>query len=1025
MDEEPSTSGGIKHSKRKKLQDEVDMMATKKSRVIVHPADLEDNQKRWLVVGICLHSIISPALRKCVASTLTKLCYKLTVQHKIDTQTYPTRLQRYPQTDGIYLNYEAVNNNKDKYKYMKQHYDYKIKNAVDLSKLFLNTDMAKYNGFDETCDSSALLGLIINLDLFAKAVKLDADNHTASFKVNLSEGFLSGTTLGLEQVSEICQQIPVLAEYAKLVATETDSDFVMLKKNLDNFEKQLLYKINHLKKDMERGFSEIDQKLVVNDETLKSYETQLEKNKENLYLLPCRDDEPLSIKSSLRSLTNNFIGRDEEISKITESLQTKKVVVVRAPYGFGTSEIVVAVGHQFNATSVVHADMRDIGHTVSGKLITLFGLNPLPDTIAQLKTICPYLTSTLLIFDNLDYIFGKKESKSDFEKLGEKEAQELAAASMGIPLVIHLIKDLNTSGHNPGAILSGIKEDIGNITAVVGLEEKKELIAISLHYIRSQESKIQDALKTLSYVFSGSFDELSAKELIPGTEFGKKDIILRLKGSSLIHFDDAQNRFSIHPFYRRLVNEKEMISSEIKQIALKRHAKYFIQIINTASDLWFSKDSSNALKLLRSEQHNIFHLFEMSEHNCAHIIDKSSMLLLFDISVVSTLYEVFKGDVLIEFFKKIQNSIALIDNPSFEEEIGLSLSECLVHLHLKDGQYDKAETALETVDFGQIRNIFSAKQAIRFLLDKSKFFIHRYLLDESNESAMTLISVFTVLNEHLMNSSADNLIVCLGELLWEVSFLFYTYFHDINTKHKQYSMIEDIVWIEDLQEKGEINMLVEQLQAIKMPFEYDSPIEIVKAKSFCDNHTLTAFCYDRLAFLLHNRENYEKSIEYRNKAITVRKTILDGYHPDIAWSFYGLGNSLELLGQFNEALDAYKLSVDTRKSYLGKHYLTAKSYFKVGQIYQKLNHLDEALDALSKTVEMRKAVKDDPESIARALCAYGDLLVSTDDEKLRKKAKLVYEEGNTYRLKISHINTEKRLDLYEDERTGQGAHGWG
>lgn len=781
-----------------------------------------------------------------------------------------------------------------------------------------------------------------------------------------------------------------------------------------------------------------------------------------------------------------------------------------APYGFGTSEIVVAVGHQFNATSVVHADMRDIGHNVSSKIITLFGLNPLPDSIAQLKTICPYLTSTLLIFDNLDYIFEKKESKSDFEStvrvltddaicknvkvlcatqqsfsllqelgieyrlksldkgnskkllmklctdLCDKEAQELAAVSMGIPLVIHLIKDLYTSGHKSGDILLGIKEDIGNITAVVGLEEKKELIAISLHYIRSQESKIQDALKTLTYVFSGSFDELSAKALISGTQFAKQDIILRLKGNSLIHFDDAQNRFSIHPFYRRLVNEKEMISSEIKQTALKTHAKYFIQIINTASELWFSKDSSNALKLLRSEQHNIFHLFEMSEHDCAHIIDKSSMLLLLDISVVSTLYEVFKGDVLVEFLEKIQNSIAVTDNPSFEEEVGLLLSECLFHLHLKDGQYVKAETVLGTVDFDQIEETFPGKQAIRFLLDKSKFFTQRYLYDENTESAMTLIYVFKELNEHLMNSSADNL--CLGELLWEVSFLFYTYFHDINTKHTQYSMIEDSMLIKDLHEKREIQIkLVDQLQEITMPFDYDNPIEIVMAKSFCkshdlqiclyhflevaieaqskslsiylhllgDNHTLTAFCYDRLAFLLHNRENYEKSIEYRNKAITIRKVVLDGYHPDIAWSFYGLGNSLELLGRFNDALNAYKLSLDTRKSYLGNHYLTAKSYFKIGQIYQKLNQLDEALEALSNTVEMRKAVHDDPESIARALFVYGDLLVSTDDEKLRKKAKVVYEEGNTYRVEISDSNTEKRLDLYEDERTGQGAHGWG
>ncbi|VDI82861.1 Hypothetical predicted protein [Mytilus galloprovincialis] len=1083
MDKGPSTSSGIKHSKRK-LEDAVDMIASKKSRVIVNPADLEDNQKRWLVVGICLHSIISPALRKHVASTLKQLYETLCVQDKIDTQTYQTRLKRYPSTgkEGIYLNYEAVNKNKDNNGYNKQNYDYEIKNAVDLSKLFLKTDMANYKGFDEICDSSTLLGLINKVDLFVPVVKNNADN--------------------------VRKQTQVLAEYAKLVATETDNDFVMIKKNLGNFEKLLSNKVDHLKKDMDRGFSEIDKKFVANDGTLKSHATQLEKIKENLYLLPCRDNQSLSIRSSLRSLTNDFIGRDDDISKIIESLQTKKVVVVLAPYGFGTSEIVVAVGHQFNATSVVHADMRDIGHTVSGKLITLFGLNPLPDTIAQLKTICPYLTNTLLIFDNLDYIFEKKEHKSDFEstvrvltddalckdvkvlcatqqsfsllqELGfehrltslnnrnstklliklcpeicYQDAQKLATASMGIPLAIHLIKDLYKSGHHPQAILSGIKEDIGNITAVVGLEEKKELIAISLQYIKSQEPKTQEALKTLSYVFSGSFDELSAKALLLGTEFAKQDTLLRLKGNSLLHFDNAQKRLSIHPFYRRLVNEKEMISMEIKQTAFKRHANYFIQIINTATTLWFSKDSSNALKLLRSEQHNIFNLFEMSKHNCAHVIDNSSMLLLLDTSVVNTLYEVFKGNVLIEFFGQIQNSISHMDNPRSEEDIGLLLKECLVHLNVKEGQYAEVDMALLIYDFDKIQDTFPAKHAIRFLLDKAIFFIHK---NSFNESAQSLVSVFKLLNEHLMKSSADNLIVCLGELLWEVSFLFYTYFHDINTKRKQYPTIEDSLWIEDLQEKMEISMLVDQLQVIEMPFKYNSPIEIDRTKSFCrspdlqiclhhilevaieaqskslsiyvhllgDNHTLTGFCYDRLAFLLHNREHYEKSIEYRNKAITVRKVVLDGYHPDIAWSFYGLGNSLELLGRLNEALDAYKLSVGIRKSYLGNHYLTAKSYFKVGHIYSKLNQFDEALDALSKTVEMRKVVNDDAESVARALCVYGDLLVSSDDKELKEKAEFVYQEENKYRLEIANNDEEKRLDLYEDERTGQGAHGWG
>lgn len=113
-----------------------------------------------------------------MASTLKQLYETLCVQHKIDTQTYLTSLKRYPSTgkDGIYLNYEAVNKNKDNNGYNKQNYDYEIKNAVDLSKLFLKTDMANYKGFDEICDSSTLLGLINKVDLFVPVVKNNADN---------------------------------------------------------------------------------------------------------------------------------------------------------------------------------------------------------------------------------------------------------------------------------------------------------------------------------------------------------------------------------------------------------------------------------------------------------------------------------------------------------------------------------------------------------------------------------------------------------------------------------------------------------------------------------------------------------------------------------------------------------------------------------------------------------------------------------------------------------------------------------
>ncbi|CAG2192660.1 unnamed protein product [Mytilus edulis] len=61
-------------------------------------------------------------------------------------------------------------------------YDYTIKSAVDLSKLFLPTHMAHYTGFDDTCDISALLGLIINIDKFPQIVKSDAEEVRRSIQ---------------------------------------------------------------------------------------------------------------------------------------------------------------------------------------------------------------------------------------------------------------------------------------------------------------------------------------------------------------------------------------------------------------------------------------------------------------------------------------------------------------------------------------------------------------------------------------------------------------------------------------------------------------------------------------------------------------------------------------------------------------------------------------------------------------------------------------------------------------------------
>jgi hypothetical protein len=132
--------------------------------------DLEDNQKRWLIVGICLQNIISPTLRIYTEPIIINI-YKQCAA--IDRQSYPYQLERYGTTCKKKLNYEAINNNIPKHQ--KSMYDYKVRNHVDFSKLFLSTNMAIYTAFDETVDISALLGMIIKIDTFPQNVRNISD----------------------------------------------------------------------------------------------------------------------------------------------------------------------------------------------------------------------------------------------------------------------------------------------------------------------------------------------------------------------------------------------------------------------------------------------------------------------------------------------------------------------------------------------------------------------------------------------------------------------------------------------------------------------------------------------------------------------------------------------------------------------------------------------------------------------------------------------------------------------------------
>lgn len=149
------------------------------------PADTLDEQKKmWLIVGICLHAIISPLLKKYIDPIVQNLYNALVANHNINMQCYRGYLRKYPAGNQYFLNYESINNNRNlpkkkisnKWMIDYQKYNYNISSHVDLSKLFLQPSMAQYSAIDhESCDSSALLGMVININTFPTAVQTVAE----------------------------------------------------------------------------------------------------------------------------------------------------------------------------------------------------------------------------------------------------------------------------------------------------------------------------------------------------------------------------------------------------------------------------------------------------------------------------------------------------------------------------------------------------------------------------------------------------------------------------------------------------------------------------------------------------------------------------------------------------------------------------------------------------------------------------------------------------------------------------------
>ena len=162
-------------------------------------------QRRWVVIGLCLTKVLTPALRNVLATEMPKwhqvLCQPPT---EIDKQVFGGH-QKKLHPSMLNLNYKSINNN-DALRSPRA-FDYQVKDALSLAKLFVKPFMSKFTGFDVTMDISAVLSVICEAAPFvgaaahAKTVRSDIRNEWAHCnfaewtKVKFEDAFQSMETL--------------------------------------------------------------------------------------------------------------------------------------------------------------------------------------------------------------------------------------------------------------------------------------------------------------------------------------------------------------------------------------------------------------------------------------------------------------------------------------------------------------------------------------------------------------------------------------------------------------------------------------------------------------------------------------------------------------------------------------------------------------------------------------------------------------------------------------------------------------
>jgi tetratricopeptide (TPR) repeat protein len=186
--------------------------------------------------------------------------------------------------------------------------------------------------------------------------------------------------------------------------------------------------------------------------------------------------------------------------------------------------------------------------------------------------------------------------------------------------------------------------------------------------------------------------------------------------------------------------------------------------------------------------------------------------------------------------------------------------------------------------------------------------------------------------------------------------------------------------------------------------DYEKPIEYyekaleIRQKTLPPNHPHLATSYNNIGRVYDNTGEYEKARSFYEKALEIQQKNLSPNHPDLATSYNNIGSVYDEMGEYSKALSFYEKALEIyQKTLPQNHPHLATFYTNIGRVYRHMGEYSKARLFYEKSLEInQKTLLPNHHDLATS---YNNIALEYDNMGEYSKALSFYEKALEIRQK--------------------------